>query len=134
MSENTDLGKGIKYPFALSSSGATAKAEQMEHLGVSIIQRLMTRKGERIIRPWFGSNLQDLLDLPINQETLALMRYEIYEALKDEDRLDIKSIIITSEEKAQLNISIECVIGKDVQAAFAISYDREMLRWEGQWL
>lgn len=127
-----NLGTGIQFPFEISS-GMTITSD-MQHLAVSIMQRLLTRKGERIIRPWFGCDLQNYLDWPINDQTLAYMRYEIYEALKDEDRIEITAIVITQETRASLNILIECVVSKDINTAFILSYDREISRWEGQWL
>jgi len=127
-----DLGTGIQFPFEISNGLKTTS--DMQHLAVSIMQRLLTRKGERVIRPWFGCNLQDYQDWPINDQTLAYMRYEIYEALKDEDRIEIKAIVITQETRATLNILIECIVSKDIETAFVLSYDREIARWEGQWL
>jgi len=127
-----DLGRGFNYPVTLNAGGIDT-AEGMNHLGVCIFMRLATRKGERIIRPWFGSDLWKYVDWPSNDNTYAYMRNEIYQALKDEDRFEIVSIAITSEVPGHVNIVIGLMLKNGIAAAFALDYNREIGRWEGGW-
>ena len=115
-------------------SGGFEIAAQDAHLAQSIMMILMTRKGERLMRPWFGSDLWQYLDAPVNAKTLAAMRAAIYTAIRDnEDRARIKTIKITSPDNGHLRFDITIVIAHDIKTAVTLSYNRETARWEGQW-
>lgn len=126
-----DLGTGIAFSLSVGNEGGIATASGLDHLRQSIGMILMTKKGERIMRPWFGSDLWKYLDYPINQSTLASMRYEIYTALKEETRIQVTAIRITSPEPQWLVFNVECLIENNISVAVQISYDRENQRWEG---
>jgi len=138
-----DLGSGFAFPVAVNASGWTATAQGLEHLRVSVLMRLLTRRGEyangtwsggeRVLRPWFGSDLWKYVDRPMNDITAALIRNSIYLALKDEDRLTITAIPITTDGPGKLVIGINGNLGDGIAVAFQLSYDREMKRWQGQW-
>ncbi len=49
----------------------------IEHLRQSILDILTTRRGERVMRPEYGSDLFKMIDRPINQEFIADLYYEI---------------------------------------------------------
>ncbi len=131
-----DLGKGWKYPIGIKEErdeGAirgmkTAQGE--EHLRQSILLILMTPKGSRVMRPWFGSNLYMHIDAPINKKLLAKMRYEIYEALKEETRGRVTNILIENPKPHWLVFTIEFLIENNIIVAVKLSYNRDMKRWE----
>jgi len=83
------------------------------------------------MRPWFGSNLWQYLDAPINQRTLALMRAEVFDALLEEPRITTRRILISSEAPHHLVITLDLLVDKRIEVAVRISYDREQRRWEG---
>lgn len=123
-----DLGKGWSFPIAGGAGIATK--EGLEHLRQSIMLIVMTPKGSRVMRPWFGSNLWKHLDSPINSKTLAAMRYEIYEALKEETRGSVTKISIQNPEPQWLYFTIEFLVENVVKIAVKIAYDRDMARWQ----
>lgn len=62
----------------------------------SIFTILQTRKGERVMRPDFGSNLYALLFQPMDDDTVSDIRYEVFNAISEwEDRVIIEEIMIT---------------------------------------
>lgn len=129
-----DLGKGWKYPLAPNPSpsgkGGIKTAQGEEHLRQSILLILMTPKGSRVMRPWFGSNLYKHIDSPINQRTIAAMRYEIYEALKEETRGRVSRIRISNPEPQWIVFDIEYLIENEIKIAVRLSYNRDMNRWQ----
>ena len=54
----------------------------VKHIEQSVRDILTTRKGTRVMRRDYGSNLPLLVDNPFNQRTIGLMRAETVDALK----------------------------------------------------
>lgn len=130
----TREGEILGLGWALTSTvqdGGLAVRQGMTHLRQSIFVILTTRKGERVMRPWFGSDLWKWLDMPINQATLAGMRAEIFDAVDQEPRLTLTKIVIEGSEPHHLVITLYLVLDKTIAVAVQISYSRETRRWEG---
>jgi phage baseplate assembly protein W len=71
---------------------------------------LSTAKGERVMRPDFGCNLNRLLFSPNNGTTRALAAFEVQEALRSwEPRIDVIEVAVraVSAEGEQLLIDID---------------------------
>lgn len=81
----------------------------LEHLRQSIMDILTTPLGTRVMRRHYGSKLFDLIDAPLNGDTVLFLYAAIAEALdKWEPRLQVKRLEvthITEEGKAQLSIT-----------------------------
>jgi phage baseplate assembly protein W len=60
----------FKYPFQADNRGRTATTNEEEHIHQLIEQVLFTSIGERVNRPTFGSNINQLVFAP-NSETLS---------------------------------------------------------------
>lgn len=110
--------------------GGLKTIEGLEHFRQSIFLILMTPKGSRVMRPWFGSYLYRHIDSPINKRLIAKMRYEIYEALKEETRGRVTRIRIENPEPQWLIFHIEFIVENDVKVAVKLAYNRDMERWE----
>ena len=70
---------------------------------------LATSKGERVMRPEFGSIIQDFVFSPNNATTHGLLAYHISDALRQwEPRIDLISVDATADpaEPAQVRIEI----------------------------
>ncbi|MFN4263527.1 MAG: GPW/gp25 family protein [Thioalkalivibrionaceae bacterium] len=52
-----------------------------DHLRQSILDILTTRRGERVMRPTYGSALHEFVDRPINPEFLVDLYYECVVAI-----------------------------------------------------
>lgn len=128
----SEIRLGLGWPLTPSvQGGAMAAVQGFGHLRQSVFVILTTRKGERIMRPWFGSDLWKWLDMPINQATLAGMRAEIADAVDQEPRLTLTRIVISSEVPGWLRFDLYLVLDKTIQVAVTLSYSRELGRWEG---
>ena len=80
------LGKGLKFPFTFQrrSGGtqvSTATSSDHAHIHESIRQILGTRKGERFMRPDFGTRLHELIFEPNERVLYGLIRHEVMDAL-----------------------------------------------------
>jgi len=134
MTRPTREGEIVGLGWALTPTvqdGGLAVRQGMAHLRQAVFVILTTRKGERLMRPWFGSDLWRWLDMPINQATLAGMRAEIFDAVDQEPRLTLTKIVISSEVPGWLRFDLYLVLDKAIAVAVSISYNRELARWEG---
>jgi len=94
------LGKGLRFPFTFQrrSGGAqisTATSSDHAHIHESIRQILGTRKGERFMRPEFGTRLHELIFEPNDRLLYGLIRHEVMEALDQwEPRIIIRDVVV----------------------------------------
>ena len=89
------LGAGWSFPIARDPARAAALAMAADAISVrqSIEIILSTRKGERVMRPDFGCDLDKLLFAPNNRTTQALAEFEVSEALKMwEPRIEVLDV------------------------------------------
>ncbi|MHB0998532.1 MAG: GPW/gp25 family protein [Armatimonadota bacterium] len=97
------LGKGLKFPFTFQrrSGGAqvsTATSSDHAHIHESIKQILGTRKGERFMRPEFGTRLHELVFEQNDRLLFGLIRHEVIEAIDQwEPRVIVSDVIIEAD-------------------------------------
>lgn len=127
------LGTGWAFPSVIEAGGL-ARASESAHLIQSVRLILMTARGERVRRPWFGSTLWQWLDAPITAKTLAGMRAAIAEALREEPRATVRQIRIENPTPAHLLMTIDLQTAEAVTIAVTLQYDRDRRRWvERSW-
>ncbi|MFN6969615.1 MAG: GPW/gp25 family protein [Rheinheimera sp.] len=81
--------------------------ERIEHLRQSIIDILTTPIGSRVMRRDYGSRLFELIDAPVNRETLVDYYAAVAEALdRWEDRIQVQQVDITSAVVGSITLSI----------------------------
>jgi phage baseplate assembly protein W len=111
------LGAGWYFPIAYDrptksyAKGYAKLAQAADELSVrqSIEIILSTSKGERVMRPDFGCDLNKLLFAPNNGATQALAEFEVTEALRAwEPRIDVLDVSVQSggDNDEQLLIDI----------------------------
>lgn len=71
-----------------------AKADLMNHF--------MTRKGERVMAPQFGSIIWDFLFDPLTPELLTLIQDDAVTIIRSDPRFDVQSVNITEIEQGLL--------------------------------
>jgi hypothetical protein len=82
MSDAADfIGRGIAFPMRVDQSGSIATSSGTEDIDSSIRMILTTAPGERLMRPFFGCRIWELLFEPINANTLGLMGEAVREAI-----------------------------------------------------
>ncbi|MHB9037098.1 MAG: GPW/gp25 family protein [Armatimonadota bacterium] len=129
------LGKGLKFPFTFQrrSGGAqisTATSSDHAHIHESIRQILGTKKGERFMRPDFGTRLHELVFEPNDQLLYGLIRHEVMEALDIwEPRVIVNGVTVgtdsADEHLVLVNISYR-LISSQVESNMVVPFWREL--------
>jgi Bacteriophage baseplate protein W len=94
------IGAGWNFPVALDPQRGKAIKLAADETSVrqSIEIILSTAKGERVMRPDFGCDLNRLLFSPNNGTTRALAKFEVQEALLAwEPRIEVLNVDVRSE-------------------------------------
>ncbi len=107
------LGRGWKYPVTFRSSHGTAELSQYEQdIRESLNILLSTERGERVMRPDYGTNIRDLLFEPLDVSTATLVGEEIKKAiLLNEPRVFVDSVEATQESlNGYIEVKIEYTI------------------------
>jgi phage baseplate assembly protein W len=105
------LGRGLKFPFSVQRS-AMAVAEGEDSIKESVMLILSTARGERVMRPEFGSRLNELVFAPNNMSTATLIRSYMEEALREwEPRIEVEEITVTpSSDQPLLEVAISYTV------------------------
>jgi uncharacterized protein len=76
------LGRGWRFPVAISRTGGISTSAQQENIRESIFIILGTAPGERIMRLGFGCDIHELVFAPNNPMTAGLASHYCEEALR----------------------------------------------------
>jgi uncharacterized protein len=104
------LGAGTAFPLGVDAHGHMAMRRLEDQVRQSIALVLRTAKGERVMRPDFGSGLHKLVFEPMTPTTFARIRHEAQEALvRFEPRIELKKVEVKvdSHQQGRLLINIE---------------------------
>ena len=100
MNDKSFLGTGWGYPVTPDTTGNVDYVSVEEKIQQSILIILGTARGERLMRPDFGSRLHELVFAPINASTKSLIVHYTTEALIQwEPRVKVLAVNV-SDEKA----------------------------------
>lgn len=101
---------GVNYPIRRSEDGYFDKTfTTVEHTKANIINVLSTKKGERIARPEFGTDLEELLFEPMTEQLRVDIRSEIETAIERfVSYVEITSLDVRRDENKRLaSVEIE---------------------------
>jgi uncharacterized protein len=132
ISDGNFLGSGWAYPILINSVGSLNVSRFEKSIAESIQIILGTSKGERLMRPDFGCDINDLVFAPNNSTTHSLLCYHIEEALvKWEPRIILEKVeAATSEfDESQIDISIQYKV-RSINSAFNMVYPFYLERGE----
>ena len=91
-----------------TANGRYEYAQGDTSLRESMINILLTRPGERLMRPEFGAGLQNFIHQPNNVSTRQLMADTITRALKRwEPRLVLEAVSVTPDQENLSEVVIE---------------------------
>ena len=94
------LGSGWKFPPRLDSRGRIELVHQEQDVEEAIRMILMTRKGERPMRPEFGCQIHDLVFDPNDAATSGLARRYVQEALlRWEPRIQVLTVTASPDHR-----------------------------------
>lgn len=101
MSTYSFLGKGMKFPPQVNmTTGRFETSSGEQSVKESVYMILTTNKGERWLRPEFGSDLSGYTFMDVNLTTLNIMRMEIAQNLQEQEpRIRNVSVSIDSTSK-----------------------------------
>ena len=116
------VGSGWAFPIGVNPRGRIALARQERDVEEAIYMILLTPKGQRVMRPEFGSRLHDLIFAPNNATTAGLAAYYVEEALGMwEPRITVLEVDAHADEADPGRLLIE--ISYEIKA----TYDRRTL-------
>ena len=103
------LGKGFSLPMQVNERGGIEGARHEEKIRQSILVILGTARGQRVMRPDFGSSLHTLAFAPNTAATANLARHYVEEALKNwEPRIEVSEVRVENDRsEACLRIHLE---------------------------
>jgi uncharacterized protein len=107
------LGRGFAFPLSVDPvTGRMEMAEYEEDIKQAIYIIIMTRKGERVMRPEFGCSIHDYAFDSLDFENLTKIEDAVEEALiLWEPRItDINVQAYVVDADGKLNISIDYVV------------------------
>ena len=107
------IGSGWKFPPTLDARGRIELAHQEQDVVEAVRMILLTRKGERPMRPEFGSELYKLVFMPNDAATAGLARRYVFEALDQwEPRIRVTDVIatITGDQSSTLMLHIDFTV------------------------
>ena len=103
------LGRGWQFPVGAGARGGIAMSSGDRDIEASILVILATSKGERVMRPEFGSSLHDFVFAPNSPTTHGLIAYHVQEALaRWEPRIEVREVDVEPDpdEPSRVIISI----------------------------
>jgi phage baseplate assembly protein W len=96
-----------------------AKADLMNHF--------MTRKGERVMAPTFGSEIWDYLFDPMNDDVIQMVRNDVVSIVKADPRFDLQSVNVTQYEHG-ITVTLDLYYyPMDILDTLAITFDQSAL-------
>ncbi len=113
--ENDFIGTGWHFPIAADKvTGHIMECSYEDSIRQSIYLIVMTKKGERVMRPDFGCDIHQYMFAALDYTTLTMMRYAVEEALvRWEPR--IKDINVKVENRMQKESVIQIEIAYRVR-------------------
>jgi Bacteriophage baseplate protein W len=104
------LGRGWRFPVEPDSSGRLRYEQDEDKIQQAILVILGTTRGERVMRPDFGSRLRELVFAPITSTTKGLVASAVTDALvKWEPRVDLISVTVDEQrgDPGTLTVNVE---------------------------
>jgi phage baseplate assembly protein W len=95
------LGRGWPFPVEVDANGKLPYSLEEKKICESALIILGTARGERVMRPDFGSRLHELVFSPMNASTQALASHYAIDALVQwEPRIDVLHVNVTEDASA----------------------------------
>ena len=107
------LGQGWRFPMGVDGRGGLAISRYDRDIEQSIVIILSTARGERVMRPEFGSGIHDFIFAPYNATTAGLLAYHVQESLaRWEPRIEVTGVDVepVPGDSSQIMIDIRYVV------------------------
>jgi phage baseplate assembly protein W len=116
-----EIWSDVNNKLLLNDIGDIRKDVNLEVLEDAIENILLTRKGERVMRPGFGSMLEYFLLEPISRSTAHKIGLEILDVLsKQESRIKVDRVeVVADHDLGGYHIKIDAVV-KELNMPYVI--------------
>ena len=116
-----EIWSDVNNRLSRDRAGDVKKDVNLEAVESAIENILMTRRGERVMRPEFGSMLEHFLMEPISEQTAYKIGLEVYDVLrKQEHRIDVRRVeVMVDESIPGYMVVIEAVL-KELNMPFVM--------------
>ena len=107
------LGQGWRFPVAVDGRGGLGVIGYHRDIVDAIQVILSTAKGERMMRPDFGSSIHDFVFAPFNATTAGLLSYHVQDALaRWEPRIEVSDVDVGRDpnDSSHILINIQYVV------------------------
>lgn len=106
------LGRGWKFPVQVDpTTGRIMMSEYEEDIAEAIRIILWTSRGERVMRPDFGSGVQQFSFEGNDQTTLNMLESELEQSLREwEPRIDHITVKAIPDDAGKLNIHVSYTV------------------------
>jgi hypothetical protein len=107
------LGVGWAFPVRRGAGGEVELVAYEEDIEQAIRIILETARGERVMRPDFGSGLHELAFEPVSATTMALVRHRVEQALVEwEPRVEVQEVSVRPDaaEPGRLLVDIRYLV------------------------
>lgn len=127
----SDKPYGFLFPFTDNTNGGYfKKSSDLELIKGNLKQLLLTKRGERVMLPGFGTNLKNYLMEPMDQALFSQIKREIYESFNKYARnVEITKLQIfpgttpTFNGGHSLLIKLFCTLKADQKINFELKVD-----------
>jgi len=104
------LYRGIAFPFQQGDTSFPEAATDNDLIRQSLLQIVLTQKGERVMRPDFGTNVFSYVFENNNDVLEEMIRVDVSQAVaRYEPRVLVRAIDVTREDTT-INITVRYVI------------------------
>lgn len=108
----------VQYPYGFDPSGNTATCSGNDHIEQMLAELLFTNPGERVMQPFFGSGVMQLVFAPNSLELAATIEYTMQGAIQQYlgDIIALQQLTVSSDD-SELTIDISYVVRSTGQSA-----------------
>jgi phage baseplate assembly protein W len=116
-----EIWSDVNNKLRLDRTGDVKKDVNLEAIEGAIENILLTRKGERVMRPLFGSVLEAFLFEPISSTTAHKIGLEVLDVLsRQEPRIEVKRVEVVADHMiGGYQITIEAVV-RELNVPFVV--------------
>jgi hypothetical protein len=116
-----ELWSDVNNRLKLDKTGDVKKDVNLEAIENAIENILLTRRGERVMRPLFGSALETFLFEPISSATAHKIGLEVLDVLsRQEQRIEVKRVeVVADHQLGGYRITIEAIV-KELNIPFVV--------------
>jgi len=119
-----DVAVGIQIPMTRPDGGLFAQSYSTEQQAISNLKNLiLTRRGERLMQPLFGTNIQDSLFEQNTEELASSIRSSIEEAVDFWlpyiiiNKLDVNPVVVSNFQSEEHGVTITLNVSVTTQGA-----------------